>query len=365
MAGSLTRRQLLRLGGTAAAALTLAACGSAAASPPPSGSSAVPSGARPEASAARPAASAAASASGQAQAPARKLVVASTTVAGSQSPIWLAENLHYWEKLGLTVERKRVQPDIGTKALVSKDIDVLIQAPAAIIPANVNGNLDLVYIASIFNNSQIALSAKPSIKSAADLKGKIIATDKIGTATDYALGVMLAKLNIKRQEVELPTFPTTEAIYAALIGGKVDAASMGVPNCFYAEGAGFPMLADTFDTKYQNIGPVIERSRLEELAPALRLFLVGLRQGMVAYREQPDLAKKLISQNTQETDPALLQKSYDFYAKTNHYEEDLEPTMEGMQTMIDFLGGTVVPGAKGLKAAQLVDRRILESLPKS
>jgi len=331
---------------TAAAGLALAACASASTAPA-RGSS--------------PAASAAASSK-----PAgRKLIVASTTAAGSQTPLWLADYLHAWDNRGARVERQRVAPDIGTKALINKDIDVLMQSPSAIIPANLNGNLDLVYVGSIFNYSQFALAVKSSIRSAADLKGKVVGTDRGGTTTDFQTRVLLSKLGLKLEDVQLPAIGASEVIFTALISGRVDAGAIAVPQLFQAEAAGFRLLDNTFDIPYQNIGPVVLRARIDELSPALTPFLQGVRQGIQAFNAQPDLAMKLIEENTKESDPAILKKTYDFYAKDTHFQEDLEPTMEGIQSMIDFLADTAVPAAKGAKAGQFVDRRILDRLTKN
>src|SRR5438876_7961419 len=163
----LSRRAFLQASLSFAAAAAFSACGAASTTP---AGSAIGSAASP-------------AASGKAGRP--KLNVASTTAEGSQTPLWLADNLHAWESRGVNIERQRVNPDIGTKALISKEIDVLIQSPSAVIPAVLNGNVDLVYVASIFNFSQFCMVAKPAIKSAADLKGKLVATDRPGTTTDF------------------------------------------------------------------------------------------------------------------------------------------------------------------------------------
>jgi ABC-type nitrate/sulfonate/bicarbonate transport system substrate-binding protein len=294
-----------------------------------------------------------------------KLIVASTTAAGSQTPLWMADYLKAWENRGLAVERKRLAPDIGTKALINKDIDVLIQSASAVIPANANGNVDLVYVGSIFNFSQFALAAKASVRTAAELKGKTIGSDRPGTTTDFQTRVLLTKLGVKPDEVQMPSMGSSDAVFAALLSGKVDAGSIAVPQLFQAEAAGFRLLANTFDIKYQNIGPVVMRSRIPELSSALAVLLQGIRQGIQGFNAQPEVAMKLIEENTKESDRTILQNTYDFYTKDTHFQEDLEPTVEGIQSMIDFLADTVLPSVKSARAEQFVDRRILDQLPRS
>lgn len=339
------------LAGMSAATVALAACGGASAGVPSASSSV--------------AASPSAAASVPASAAALTLKVASTTVAGSQTPLWLAENLHFWSSRGLNVQRLQVNSDIGTKALLSKDIDVLIQSPPAIISADLNGGADLTYVGSIFNHSQFAMAVAPSVQSAADLKGKTIGTDLPGSVTNYQTQVILGKLGLKESDVKLVNLEPSQGIIAALLSGQIQGAPMGIPQPWQAEAKGYRIIVNTFDVKYQNIGPVVLRSRINELRPALTPLLLGIRQGMQAFIAQPDLAKQLIATNTKESDATILQRTYDFYSKDTQYQMDLRPTMEGIQSMIDFLGATTVPAAKNAKPEQFVDLSIIDSLPKS
>jgi len=59
------------------------------------------------------------------------------------------------------------------------------------------------------------------------------------------------------------------------------------------------------------------------------------------------------------TDPDVLKKNYEFYTKTAPFQKDMQPTLEGIQAMIDFLGDTTAPAAKGHKAAEFIDLRFL------
>ncbi|HEX6513037.1 MAG TPA: hypothetical protein VF157_12090, partial [Chloroflexota bacterium] len=112
-------------------------------------------------------------------------------------------------------------------------------------------------------------------------------------------------------------------------------------------------------------GPVVLRSRIDELADRLVPLLLGIRDGMRAFNTQPDLAKQLMAKYTEESDAAVLQRTYEFYVKEVHFQDDLEPTLEGIGSIIDFLASTILPVAKAAKPEQFVDRRILERLPRS
>lgn len=293
------------------------------------------------------------------------LRVASTSTAGTQTPLWLADALGLWTKRGLKVERSQVTPDVGTKTLLAREIDVLMQSPPPIITADLNGNIDLVYVGSVYNHSQFGMAVEQGIKSAADLAGKAVGTDLPGSVNNYQTEVMLGKLGLKDSDVKLVRLQGSEAMYAGLLAGQIQGAPISVPQVFQAEGKGYKVLVNTFDIKYQNIGPVVLKSRLKELSPQLTAFLLGLRDGMQAFVAQPEMAKKLIGTNTKETDPMVLQQTYDFYAKTTQFNTSLQPTLEGIQSMIDFLASSTLPRAKNAKAEQFVDNTILSTLPAS
>lgn len=346
----ISRREAFRLGGLATIAAVMTACGGQTAPASPSGSAAASSApASPKPSTA-PSASA-------------TLRIATSSSAGSQTPIWLAENLNTFAKYGVTVTRQVVAADLAVKALVSRDVDVVFQATPAILVADLNGGLDLVYIASVFNYSQFSMAVEPSIQSAADLKGKVIGGSSPGSAVDLMCRTLLTKLGLKPSDVTLRAFTEGAAIYAALLAGQIPAGAISIPQTFQAETKGLRMLTNNYDIKYQNIGPMVSKARLEELTPRLVPFLQGLREGIRAFSAQPELAKKLISENTKESDQTILQKTYDFYVKDAHFQDDMQPTIEGIQAALDFLVETT-PAAKGAKPEQFVDLRVLEKLPK-
>ena len=144
----LSRRAFLALVWLAAGGGLLAACGSSASSPASAASSGSP---------AKPAASASpapASPSGQAADPSLKVVYPAVT--GAQMPLWLAEELQFFDQQHVKVTSQFMESNISTKALIAKEVDVLLQAAASLITADLNGGADLVYVASAYNHAQFS-----------------------------------------------------------------------------------------------------------------------------------------------------------------------------------------------------------------
>lgn len=366
---------------TAACLVFLPACGataspaatspSAAAASKPATQAAAPASAasssKPAAQPSTPASAVAASkpatqasaAAGQAT-----LRIAYPSLTGASTPLWLADTIHAFSDRHLNADVKLIEGNVSTNSLVAKEIDVMMQSPTSVIVGNVNGKLDMVYVASPYNHSQFSLMAESGIKTAADLKGKNVGTDKPGTSVDFQTRLLLANLNLQPADVQLRTLGLSNVLVPALLSGQLQAATLSIPDSFKVESKGYHALADTYKAPYSGAGAVILRSRFNELAPALIPFLEGYQQGIKAFYEQPDLAKQVMQQYLKESDPVILQRTYDFF-KEARFQDDLQPDRAGLQSIIDFIADTTLPEARATKPEDYIDASLLAKLPKS
>ena len=350
---SMSRRTFVVLSSKAAGVLAagglLAACGGAAASgpskPEPSPSQAASPG-KPEGGAgARP-----------------TLRVAYVVTSAAQSPGWMAEATGAFVKRGVDAKMQLVEGSLALKSLVAKELDVVLQSATALINANLNGQADMVYIGSNSNHAQGELLAAPAIKTAADLKGKVFGNDKPGTAIDFYMQLAFKQLGLKPSDVEMRALGGNEILTQALQTGQIQATCLTPPQSLAAEANGFNVLKNLYSFPYQGNGPIVLRNRLNELTPALVPFLAGLRDGMVAFNDQPDLAKATIAKYAKIEDPAVLERTYQFHKTSNPFQLDQKPTLEGIQAMLDFLAPTL-PAAKDAKPEQFVELSLLAKLP--
>ncbi|HLG71652.1 MAG TPA: ABC transporter substrate-binding protein [Chloroflexota bacterium] len=356
---AISRRSFLSLAAVSAGGMLLAACGGAGPAPSATAPSVSASTPKPAASAA-----AAAKPSVGAQGGEPSIKVAFPVITGAQTPLWLAESLDLFEQQHVKESSQLIATSVAVQAIVAKDVDVILQAAAAVITADLNGGADLVYVGSEYNHSQEALVVAPAIKTAADLKGKVWGTDRPGSTGDYQTRLLLRLIGLQPSEVELRVLGTQDVLVAALTSGQIQAAPVAVPGVFQLEAAGFHVLRDTWDQPYQNVGAVVSRARIPELTPALIPFLKAYRQGMQAYAQQPDAAKNILKEKAKITDQSSLDKSYEFYVKQTQFQTDLQPTTEGIQHMLDFLSASI-PAAKTAKPEQFVDLRLLDELGKA
>jgi NitT/TauT family transport system substrate-binding protein len=281
---------------------------------------------------------------------------------GSFAALWMAKAIGAFDKYGVQVDVQLVETSTAIPGLISNSIDAAEVSAAPVLTADVNGNQDLVLIASALNHPILGLYAGPDITTAETLKGKTIASDKPGTPVDYSARLSLSLLGLKPEDVDLRAIGNSTEIVAAMLSGQVQAGMVAPPQSFQVEGKGFHLLQDIFSQPYQNVGLVAKRSRLDELAPGLRPLLAAYRDGIQAWNTQPDLAMQVQDEYAKVGDPDILRKTYEFYTKTAPFEPSMQPTMEGIKAMMDFLAASV-PAMKDHKPEDFVDTRFLSNLP--
>jgi len=156
----------------------------------------------------------------------------------------------------------------------------------------------------------------------------------------------------------------TNFLWPSLLAGQIAAAPLTPPQSFTADALGFTRLVNTYHLPYQNIGIVVRKSEVEAKAEGWLRLLRAMREGIKRWYDDPKLAREVLTKYTKEKDPDKLQKTYEFFSKQAGFSDDLQITDQGTQQILNFLGSTILPGAKGTSPKQFYDTRILEKLGK-
>ncbi len=117
-------------------------------------------------------------------------------------------------------------PQIQAQAI--NELDIASQAPSALALAITNAHLDLRIVADVVSDGRdgyfseyFVLMADGPLKTIEDVKGKRIATNTIGSASDAAMRAMFRKHKI--QDADFTTVETSFSNMPAMLdGGKVD-----------------------------------------------------------------------------------------------------------------------------------------------
>jgi ABC-type nitrate/sulfonate/bicarbonate transport system substrate-binding protein len=299
-------------------------------------------------------------AAGEARAAAtRPLRIAFLFTSGTMASVWMAKETGGFAKEGLDVEMISMGSTLALPALLANEVDVIQVSAAPVITASLRG-FDVVFIAGMLNTMIWDLYARPEIKSAEQLRGKIVGTDRPGSPVAYGTLVALRKLGLTGRDVQLRPFGGSIQIAAALQSGQITAGAAGPPLSFHVERNGFHSMVSTLDQPYQNVGLVVRRGRMNELAPRLVSLLRAVRGGIDRYYADKAFTLKVIPKYTRDTDPDIIDRTYEFYRKAGFHRE-LMISEPGMRGILDFLSETI-PEAKKAVPAQFFDDRFVRQL---
>ncbi|MPZ76589.1 MAG: hypothetical protein GEU77_08690 [Deltaproteobacteria bacterium] len=293
-----------------------------------------------------------------------KLRIAYVAPIGAMASIWMAAASSAFQKEGLDVELVYIQSSAAIAAIVAGEIDAVeISAPGIVPVVLAGGNITM--IAGLLNKMIFSLHAQNEIKSAEQLRGKLIGADRIGTPNDYGVRTALTKLGLKPESgVQLLRLGGSAIQWPALQSKQIAASALTPPVSFKADAQGFTRLAETYDLPYQNVGLVIRKNEIEKRADIWLRVLRAVQRGINAWYENPQLAKSVLAKYTKDNDPVMLDKTYEFFTKQAGFNRDLTFTDLGFEQILKFLGGTVLPAAKDASVNQFYDTRIIEKLKK-
>jgi NitT/TauT family transport system substrate-binding protein len=262
-------------------------------------------------------------------------------------------------KEGVDVEILSMSSSVALPALIAGEIDAVQMSAAPVLTASLRGH-DVVFVAGLLNTMIWDLYARPEIKSAEQLKGKVIGTDRPATPIAYGTLVALKKVGLSPKDVQLFPIGSSAQVVAALHAGQVAGGIASPPASFQLDRMGFRTLTSLLDVPYQNVGIVIKRSRFDELKDRLLPLLRALRAGIDRYYSDKPFTIKVIAKYNKETDPELLDKSYEFYRRAG-FRRDLMTSEPGVQGILDFLSETI-PEAKKAKPSQFFDDRLVRQV---
>ena len=281
----------------------------------------------------------------------------------TMAPIWIATEIGAYQREGLDAKIVYIDARIAVAALVAGEVDAVVISAPSVIPAVLSG-ANIAFIAGLHNKMIFSFHAQPDIRSPAELRGKIVGTNRPGTPADYGGRVALAKMGLKLTDVQPMALGSSGVMWSALQSRQVAGVTLAPPYSFSADAAGFSRLVDTYDKPYQNTGVVVRRDRIRPLADTWLRLLRALRQANLRWYEDPKLAMFVLMKYTKQSDPEVLQKTYEFETKPPGFTKDLKVSDAGLQGILDFLAATVRPEAGKAAPKEFYDTTILDKLAK-
>jgi NitT/TauT family transport system substrate-binding protein len=293
-----------------------------------------------------------------AQAPAEVRVGTSGT-ANTVLAIWMAEDTGLYAKHGLKVTLSNMGGGSrGAAEVRAGKLDVMHVGLSSVVQLNQKG-ADLRTIASLANIIRFGFFTVPAVKSAADLKGGIVAISAAGSESDAVATIAFERLKLTRKDVELKEYGDSLKRLNALKAGEIKATMLNEPFATAARTDGFPALVDLAAERIPWLFStlVVSRNYLNENREVLARFVRATAEGNYLALSDPARAKQVLAKGTRVSDPKIVEITYADFAQMTPL--DLSVPRAGAENILAHF-----PPAVSRNLDDYIDLSVLEALRK-
>ncbi|MGH7782297.1 MAG: ABC transporter substrate-binding protein [Candidatus Binatia bacterium] len=294
----------------------------------------------------------------------KKIRVGVPSIGVANIIIFVTKEAKLYEKHGLDAEVITVNGSgIGSKALISGNIDIIPIATPTVINADLAGS-DMAILAHTMPGVVHALMVKPEIKRVEDLKGKKIAVSSLGSLTDFLVRAIAKKkgLNPDRELTLIQMGGDGERL-AALRAGVVDAAALSHPGYGSARKMGFPMLWDSAkEIDYPWMEITTRRATIKSDRELVMNYMKAHLEGIALFKKDRDFGRKIIKKTLRMDDDELINESYEIYSKA--FIPAPYPNLPGMKVSYEYVAAGR-PDVWKHKPEEFTDSSFVEELDKS
>src|SRR5215213_851470 len=249
--------------------------------------------------------------------PLKKVRVGVPSVGMGNIIAYVAREGRLYEKHGLDAEVITVNGSgIGSKALISGNLDIIPIATPTVIAADLAG-ADMAILAHTMPAVVHAMMVRPEIKRPEDLKGKKIGVSSLGSLTDFLVRSIAKKkgLNPDRELTLISTGASDTERVMALKAGAVDATAISHPGYGLARKMGYTMLWDSAkELDYPWMEITTRRAAIKSDRELITNYMKAHLEGIALFKTNRDFGVKVIKKYLKTPDDELVNESYDIFA---------------------------------------------------
>jgi NitT/TauT family transport system substrate-binding protein len=278
--------------------------------------------------------------------------------------IFFTKEAKIYEKHGLDAEPVVMSGSgIASRALIAGSVAISPIATPAVMNAVLAGS-DMVILGHTMPGVIQYLMVRSDIKTAEDLKGKTIGVTTFGSLGDFLVRHLarLRGLNPDK-DFALRQIGADPERLIALRQGSIQAATLSHPTFILAQRAGFQILWDFFkDVDYPWSEIATTRTQIKQDRDLVMRYMRAHIEGIARFKQEPELAKKVIKKMLRLNDEPLAQESWELFAK--HRLAAPYPNIKGMKTSYEYVAATR-PEVWKHKPEEFIDASFVEELDKS
>ena len=277
----------------------------------------------------------------------------------SGAPFWIAQDLKLFEREGLKTELLYINaaPRVMA-AMLAGEIQIALSGVSPLVTTYAQGS-DPVAIAGAVNQINVAIFARPEIRSPEDLRGKRIGITRFGGLTDFSAQYALKKWGLQpAKDVAIIQIGDASAVMGAMAGNAVQAATLQLPSTILAAQLGYRELLDLSKSglDYQNTVVLTTRSLIKRSPETFRRFIRAHSTAIAVFHRQKEMSLKVIARYLKGMDPVILDKSYEAYKAW--VPEIPYVNQAGMETAVGLTPGV----SKPVKVSEIVDQSFVREL---
>jgi ABC-type nitrate/sulfonate/bicarbonate transport system substrate-binding protein len=273
-------------------------------------------------------------------------------------PVVVAMRKGFYKDEGIDVDKVQMQPALGVKALISGDVDYLLAWGSA-LRAAVTG-VPVKAVVGIAGRPLHVLVARPEIKTAKELKGKIIGVDSVAGTVDYLSRVAVRHFGFEPdKDVTIIVTGESPTRLAALHAGSIDATAIDVAFAVKAEDEGFKRLVYLGDLiELPLSGMAVTDHKLQTQREQVRRVVRATMRGTRYFKQNRSDTVQMLADYLRIT-PTQAAKAYD--TSVNSFSNDGMISDKGVQLDVQ-LTKERLKLTKEIPLSQLVDWSLVKEI---
>jgi len=292
-----------------------------------------------------------------------KLRIGYAARAVAHSVPFVAKEAGFFAEEGIDAEIVRTAGPIAPMALVANEVDFAIMSAYLMIPVAVQ-NKDVVMLGGFSRYASMVFVARPDVKGAPDLKGKIVGIQRPGDAYEKSARFALRHLGLDAdKDVKMLALGTNDVMWSALQTGRVTATILSPPGTLFARKAGMNFMVDLTDLKLEYQGSTIatRRSFVQKNPQLATRALRAIVRGVHLFKTRKEETMRILAKFLGTKDREALEESWDYAAKMPAKPYAVE---SAVQAVLDHLTEGQ-PRFAQHRPGEFIDARLLNEIDKS
>ena len=229
---------------------------------------------------------------------------------------YLAAQAGLFREEGLQVEVVQTAGSVAPMALIAGEVDFSIMSAFLLIPVSVQSG-DVVMLGAFGRYATMTLVSRSEIRTAEELKGKIIGLQRPGDATEINARFALRHLGLDpHKDVSFLYLGSNELMWPALQTKKIAATVLQPPWTLLARKAGMNFLVDLSDLKIEYQGSTLasRRSFIRDNPNLTRRVLRAIVRGVHFFYNRKEESLRILAKFLATDNAEALEEGYR-YAK--------------------------------------------------